>query len=56
MNIQTFCGPSRMLTRITTERSNIGNISSLGKLLTRKKKLDNTLAEIIDVGKDFKVY
>ena len=56
MNIQAYSGPSRTFTSITTERSNIKQPSFLGRLLTRKHKLKNTLEEIIDVDKDLEVY
>ena len=53
MNIQPFSGPSRT---ITTERSSIGRLSFLGRLLSRKKKQENTLEEVIDVNRDLEVY
>ena len=53
MNIQPFSGPS---IAITTEKSSIGRPSFLGRLLSRKKKLDNTLEEVIDVNRDLEVY
>ena len=56
MNIQAFSGPSRTLTGTSTEHSNIERPSYLGKWLTRKKKLNNTLEEIINIDKDLEVY
>ena len=53
MNIQPFSGPSRT---ITTERSSIGRPSFLGRLLSKKRKLENTLEEVIDVNRDLEVY
>ena len=49
MSLQPFSGPSRT---ITIERSLIGKLSFLRRLLTRKKKLEMTLGEIIDVDRD----
>ena len=49
MSLQPFNGPSRI---ITTERSIIGKSSLLGKLLARKKKLETTLEEVIDIERD----
>ena len=56
MNLQAFSGPNRTLTGVTQERSDIEKPSFLGKLLTRKNKLKNTLQDIIDVEKDLEVY
>ena len=44
--------PSRTLTGITNVNSNIEKPCFLGRLLTRKHKLRNTLEENVDVGKD----
>ena len=49
MSLQPFTGHSRT---ITTKRSFIGSPSFLGRLLARKKKLEMTLGEIIDVDRD----
>ena len=48
--------PTRTLTGITNVNSNIEKPSFLGRLLTRKNKLKNTLKEIVDVDKDLEVY
>ena len=53
MSIQSFSGPSRT---ITIERSLMGRSSLLGKLLARKKKLETTLEEVIDVERDLEIY
>ena len=47
---------SRTLTGITNENSNIEKPCLLGRLLTRKNKLRNTLKEIVDVDKDVEIY
>ena len=56
MNLQAFSGPNRTLTGITQEKSNIEKPSFLGKFLTKKNKLKNTLEDIIDIDKDLEVY
>ena len=48
--------PSRTLTGITNENSNIQKPCFLGRLLPRKNKLTNTLKEIVDVDKDLELY
>ena len=53
MNIQPFSRPSRT---ITTEKSSIGRPSFSERLLASKKKLENTLEEVIDVNRDLDVY
>ena len=53
MSLQPFSGTSRT---ITTKRSFINKPSFLSKLLARKKKLDTTLEEIIDVERDLEIY
>ena len=53
MSRQAFNGPSRT---ITSERSLIGKPSFFGKLLAKKKKLEMTLEEIIDVDRDLEIY
>ena len=53
MSLQPFSGTSKT---ITTERSLINKPSFLGKLLARKKKLNATLEEIIDVDRDLEIY
>ena len=49
MSLQPFGGHSRT---ITTERGLIEKPSFLGRLLARKKKLEMTLEEIVDVNRD----
>ena len=53
MNIQPFTGPSRT---IMIETSLIGKPSFLERLLVRKKQLNNTLEEIIDIDKNLQIY
>ena len=53
MSIQAFNGPSRT---ITSERNFIGKPLVLGRILAKKKKLDITLEEIIDVDRDLEIY
>ena len=53
MSLQPFSGSSRT---ITSERSLIGKLSFFGKLLAKKKKLEMTLEEIIDVDCDLEIY
>ena len=53
MSLQPFSGPSRT---ITSERSLIGKPSFLRKLLAKKKKLEMTVEEIMDVDRDLEIY
>ena len=41
---------------ISTEKSFIEKPSFLGRLLARKKKLNNTLEEVVDIDKDLEIY
>ena len=60
MNIRPFRGNSRTLTgtsrMITREDNNLGSLSLLGKLVTRKNRLNNTLEEVIDIDRDLELY
>ena len=53
MSLQPFSCHSRT---ITTERSLIGKPSFFGRLLARRKKLEMTLEEIIDIDRDLEIY
>ena len=53
MSLQAFTGSSKT---ITSERSLIEKPSFLGRFLARKKKLDITLEELIDVDRDLEIY
>ena len=60
MNIRPFSENSRTLTvasrPITREDNNLSSPSFLGKLITKRNKLNNTLEEVIDIDKDLEFY
>ena len=53
MSLQSFSGTGRI---VTTERSLIGKPLFLERLLARKKTLETSLEEIIDVDCDLRIY